>query len=483
MTKDLSSLIALGLFLLYAVAFVCVYRVLLTYRTAPGAIAWIMGLLGAPYVTVPLFLFFGRNRFSGYVRARRMGDQSLQPLFDRFESQNSAIPLPSYDASDQGPFSDDLLVLSRLARQPFTTGNQCTVLRDGEATFQALFEAMESAARYILLEFYIVRSDRVGQRIKSILQRKLAEGVEVWFLYDDIGSFSLSRNYFSELVKAGARVASFGNGNVRRRRFQINFRNHRKLLICDGNIGFVGGINLGDEYLGTAMGQEPWRDTHCRIQGPAVLGLQLAWLEDWNWASDELPELDWPMAAPPAGEQDVLILPANPADSHETGTLFFLNCINNARERIWIASPYFVPDLQILNALELACLRGVDVRILIPEKSDNQMIRLAAYSYLVQASRAGIGIYQYQQGFMHQKVVLVDNRYAAIGTANLDNRSMRLNFEITALSTAAAFVTDIENMLLEDLKACRLMTARDYRDRSLAFRIGCRAVRLLAPLL
>ncbi|SFM01659.1 cardiolipin synthase [Marinobacter zhejiangensis] len=478
MTQDLSSLIALGLFLLYALALSCVYRVLLTYRTAPGAIAWIMGLIGAPYVAVPLFLLFGRNRFTGYVRARRTGDQSLQPLFDRFESQPNTVLSPG-----DGEFSDDLKVFSRLARQPFTAGNHCTVLKDGEATFQALFDAMEKASHYILLEFYIIRSDRVGQRIKSILKRKLADGVKVWFLYDDIGSFSLSSKYLKELVAAGAQVASFGDGNVRRRRFQINFRNHRKLLICDGTVGFVGGINLGDEYLGTAMGQEPWRDTHCQIQGPAVLGLQLAWLEDWNWASNELPQLDWPLDAHPAGDQEALILPTGPADPHETCTLFFLNCINNARERVWIASPYFVPDLQIINALELAALRGVDVRILIPEKSDNQLIRMAAYSYLVQASRAGIGIYQYQQGFMHQKVVLVDDRYAAIGTANLDNRSMRLNFEITALSTAAAFVQDVDTMLTNDLQECRLMTARDYRDRSLLFRISCRAVRLLAPLL
>lgn len=478
MTQELSSLIALGFTFLYAIALACVYRVLLTYRTAPGAIAWIMGLLGTPYIAVPLFLFFGRSRFSGYVRARRIENQSLQPLFNRFESQTSTVINPG-----QNIVSDDLRVLCRLARQPFTSGNHCSVLKDGEATFRSLFEAMEAANRYILLEFYIIRSDRVGQRIKDILKRKLAEGVKVWFLYDDIGSFSLSRNYLRELVEAGAQVASFGDGNVRRRRFQINFRNHRKLLVCDGTVGFVGGINLGDEYLGTAMGQEPWRDTHCRIQGPAVLGLQLAWLEDWNWASNTLPHLEWPMDSAPAGDQEALILPTGPADSHETCTLFFLNCINNARQRIWIASPYFVPDLQVINALELAALRGVDVRILIPEKSDNQLIRMAAYSYLIQASRAGIGIYQYQHGFMHQKVVLVDERYAAIGTANLDNRSMRLNFEITALSTAPVFIQDVDDMLRQDLKGCRLMTARDYRDRSLLFRLSCRAVRLLAPLL
>ena len=472
------TLIAVALGLLYLLALVCVYRILLTYRTAQGAIAWIMALLGLPYLAVPLFLFFGRNRFSGYVRARRLGDRALTHLIDRLEQHPTTM-----DRARQHRLSDDLRVLSNLARQPFTDGNRCTVLRDGVATFQALFEAMENARSYILLEFYIIRSDRVGQRIKTILKRKLAEGVQVWFLYDDIGSVWLPRNYLRELREAGAHVASFGDGNVRRRRLQVNFRNHRKLLVCDGSVGFVGGINLGDEYLGAAAKREPWRDTHCRIEGPAVLGLQLAWLEDWNWASDERPELCWQPPSQRPGDHQVLVLPTGPADAHETCTLFFLNCINNARSRIWIASPYFVPDFQVINALQLAALRGVDVRILIPEKSDNLLIHMAAYSYLVQANSAGIGIYQYQQGFMHQKVVLVDDRYAAIGTANLDNRSMRLNFEITALSTAREFVGEVAIMLTEDLDHCRLMTARDYRDRSLLFRLSCRAVRLLAPLL
>ena len=472
------SLVALAVGLLYLAALACIYRILLTYRTAQGAIAWIIGLLGVPYVAVPLFALFGRYRFGGYVRARRMGNKGLTAMLNRFEQQTTSISAPADDY-----FTDELQVLCKLGRQPFTEGNRCTLLRDGEATFEALFEAMENATRYILMEFYIVRSDRVGRRIKSILERKLAQGVEVCFLYDNIGSVGLSRNYLRQLTAAGARVASFGDGNVRRRRFQINFRNHRKLLVCDGTIGFVGGINLGDEYLGTAMDQEPWRDTHCRIEGPAVTGLQLTWLEDWNWASDDCPELDWAPANNTAGEDRVLMLPTGPADDWETCTLFFLNCINNARNRLWICSPYFVPDFQIMNALQLAALRGVDVRILIPEKSDSRLIGLAAYSYLVQASKSGVGIYRYQPGFMHQKVVLVDDRYAAVGTANLDNRSMRLNFEITSVTTAPHFIRSVEAMLEDDLDNCRLMTERDYQDRSILFRLTCRAIRLLAPLL
>lgn len=473
-----TSLLAILVSLFYLGSAACIYRILLTYRTTQGAIAWIISLLGLPYVAVPLFLVFGRSRFGGYIKARRMGDQSLSELLDRFEEQKTSLSTPEQEQLDK-----QLQVLCKLGRQPFTESNRCALLRDGEATFEALISAMENATSYILLEFYIVRSDKVGQRIKTILEHKLAEGVQVWFLYDEIGSVGLPRTYLKELTKAGARVASFGDGNMRRRRFQMNFRNHRKLLVCDGKIGFVGGINLGDEYLGTAMDQEPWRDTHCRIEGAAVKGLQLAWLEDWNWASNEFPDLDWAPESKLPGDERVLVLPTGPADTWETCALFFLNCINNAQTRIWIASPYFVPDFQIVNALQLAALRGVDVRIIIPEKSDSQLVRLAAYSYLVQASQAGIGIYQYQPGFMHQKVILVDTDYAAVGTANLDNRSMRLNFEIMAINTSGSFVSEVDAMLTDDLIHCRKMTEQDYEGRSIMFRLTCRAVRLLAPLL
>lgn len=478
MTTPDPSWIIVGLVGLYALAAACVYRILLTYRTAQGAIAWILALIGLPYLAVPFFLLFGRNRFGGYLSAKRPDREKLTGALSQFEKHSTAIDCPG-----QAEASDELQVLSRLGRQPFTAGNRCDLLKDGAATFEALFEAMENAERYILLEFYIVRSDKVGQRIKSILKRKLAQGVQVWFLYDDIGSVWLPRKYLNELSAAGAHVSSFGDGNLRRMRLQINFRNHRKLLVCDGEVGFVGGINLGDEYLGSADDEEPWRDTHCRIRGPATQGLQLAWLEDWNWASDKIPDLNWTPSRVPDGDEEVLILPMGPADTYETGSLFFLNCINNARTRLWIASPYFVPDFQILNALQLAALRGVDVRIIIPEKSDSRMIGLAAYSYLVQASRAGIAIYRYQPGFMHQKTVLVDNRYAAVGTANLDNRSMRLNFEIMAINTSRAFVTRMEQMLTADLESCRLMTESDYKNRSIPFRLTCRAIRLMGPLL
>ncbi|MDX5298999.1 MAG: phospholipase D-like domain-containing protein, partial [Gammaproteobacteria bacterium] len=268
-----------------------------------------------------------------------------------------------------------------------------------------------------------------------------------------------------------------------RRRGHHHARTPRPLRGRAGRAGVVRGRPLGDEYLGAASGLAHWRDSHCRIEGPAVLALQLTFLEDWYWATHNIPRLHWRPWLPSGGDRHVVVLPSGPADDVETCTLFFMHCITRAQKRLWIASPYFVPDLQILHALQLASLRGVDVRVLIPENPDHRVVWLAAYSYLVQAERAGVGIYRYKPGFMHQKVLLVDDRFAAIGTANLDNRSMRLNFEVNAIVEDETFVEEVERMLVRDLAQSRRMTAQDYRNRSTLFRLACRAARLMAPLL
>jgi len=471
------SFIAISLAVVYSLALICALRVLLSSRTPQGAIAWIVALLSFPFVTLILYALFGRNRFSGYVRARRTGDREVAHFV---ESMEASLADARRGAPEHAP---ELSVLSQLVRLPVTGNNHCQLLHNGNETFEALFRALEEAQDYILLEFYIVRSDRIGRQIQSILLRKRKEGVRVHFIYDEIGSAGLDSDYRDTLTAAGAQVQAFGAGNSRRRRFQINFRNHRKLLVCDGRVGFVGGLNLGDEYAGTAADRPAWRDTHCRVEGPAVRALQLVFLEDWYWITNQVPAMDWSTYGSAEGNHNLLILPTGPADRFETCTLFFLNCINSARERIWIASPYFVPDQEIVNALQLASLRGVDVRIIIPQNPDHRLVRMAAYSYLIQADRSGIGIYHYQPGFMHQKILLVDDRYASVGTANLDNRSMRLNFEVNLINTEPDFVAEVAAMLAQDLAQCKRLTSEDYRNRSWGFRIMCRAIRLAAPLL
>ncbi len=473
------SWIAIAFAGIYLLALYCIRRVLLTYHSVHSAIAWIVALIAFPFFSLVFFVFFGRHRFEGYVAARRSGDQELIYISKEVLDTNARYfcPPPAH--------SPELAVISHLAKAPFSHNNQCALLIDGEATFGAMFEAIEQARSYVLLEFYIVRNDRIGQLLHDTLLRKQQQGVQVFFLYDAWGSASLPDQYIQALTSAGVEVHSFNSVKRLLSRFQVNFRNHRKLVVVDGDLAFMGGINVGDEYLGLDPDLSPWRDTQLKLRGPAVQALQLTFMEDWYWATGQTPRLRWqrrPEDTPPT-EGAVLILSTSAADEPETCMLAFLTMIHHARQRLWIASPYFVPDMQLINALHLAALRGVDVRILIPSRADFAWFQYAAYSYLEHAQQAGIKIYRYHSGFMHQKVWLIDNRYCVVGTHNLDNRSMRLNFETAAVITEGSLIASAEQMLEQDFSQAVRLTGDDYRNKSTAFKLTCRACRLLAPLL
>ena len=282
---------------------------------------------------------------------------------------------------------------------------------------------------------------------------------------------------------AGVVTSAFHTTKGKTNRFQLNFRNHRKIVVVDGKAAWVGGHNVGDEYLGKSPKFGAWRDTHVRIEGPAVQAIQFCFVEDWHWAANVFPELNWEPQQAVDGKDEILTVASGPADNLETCGLMFVQAINDARERVWIASPYFVPDLQILSALKLAALRGVDVRILLPQKGDHRTVYLASFSYFQNTLPLGIKIYRYSAGFMHQKVFLIDSSYAAVGTANLDNRSFRLNFEITILNYDPQFIKEVEDMLSADFSRSRRAVMEDYTRKSFFFKLAVRSARLLAPIL
>jgi cardiolipin synthase A/B len=263
-----------------------------------------------------------------------------------------------------------------------------------------------------------------------------------------------------------------------KRRLQLNFRNHRKLIIIDSETCFIGGHNIGDEYLSRDSKLGLWRDTHLQIDGPATLAAQLSFVEDWYWAQHQMLELNW-QAYRSTKNTKVLIIPGGPADSLETMSLSFVHLIQSAKNRIWIATPYFVPDQTVTCALQLAALKGLDIRILLPEKTDNPLIALAARSYVDELSPLGIRFYQYQAGFMHQKVMLIDNHLSYIGSANLDNRSLRINFELNALIECLDMANQVEAMLREDFSHSLAYP----KDSPLLLRLATKAARLLSPIL
>jgi cardiolipin synthase len=278
-------------------------------------------------------------------------------------------------------------------------------------------------------------------------------------------------------------VQPFKTNRGRANRLQINFRNHRKVVVVDGHTAYVGGHNVGDEYLGRHPRLSPWRDTHLEIRGPAALATQLAFIEDWHWATQQVLQLSWSPHTACSPGQRVLILTTGPADALDTCALFFVQAINAAQQRIWITSPYFVPDETVVAALQLAALRGVDVRIMLPAHPDHKLVYLAGLSFVQESVQNGVKLFRYQTGFLHQKVLLVDADLAAVGTANLDNRSFRLNFEFTALVADPGFAAQVEEMLEADFRNCLAVAADELESRPLPVRIAARAARLLAPVL
>lgn len=455
-------------------------RAIMETRTSQGAIAWAIALNGFPVFAVPAYWVFGQSKFDDYRQVRRQDLLETSPVADQVRDALSSQGM--LIAPTAGPERNQARLLERLAKLPFTRKNRVELLIDGEETFDAIFAGIAAAEKYILVQFYILRDDELGRKLKTVLMEKAAAGVRVYVLYDELGSARLSDAYHRDLRAAGALIWPFNTTQGRGNRLRLNFRNHRKIVVVDGRVAYVGGLNVGDEYLGKDPQLSPWRDTHVEVRGPVVQFVQVPFLEDWHWATGETLELDW--VPQPAGDSDniVMCLPTGPADELETATLFFLEAINSAQQRLWIVSPYFVPDEQLMSALQLAALRGVDVRILIPETPDQQLVYLSSFSYLQEAEKAGVNIYRYLPGFLHQKVMLVDDRYAAVGTANLDNRSMRLNFEVTMVVIDEDFAREMEAMLLEDFHHSRRATAAEYTDSSFLFRLSARVARLLAPI-
>jgi cardiolipin synthase len=440
-------------------------------RTSQGAMAWSLSLMLMPTLMLPLYWVFGRRKFRGYAKARRIG--------------KSGVHVPRRGLYAQIPHQLDARqqVLARTAQMPYTRGNDIELLIDGEQIFSALFTAIDSARHYILLEYYIVRDDAVGRQLSDKLIAKVQQGVTVHFLYDEVGSFKLGRQYLNTLREAGVDIRSFHTTKGRRNRLQLNFRNHRKIVVVDGEIGMLGGSNIGDEYLDKHPVLTPWRDTSVHIRGPAVHALQLTFLEDWYWACEQVPQLNWHIPEETSGTLDALVVPTGPADHMETCLLLFQQLMQNAKERLWIVSPYFVPDASIINALQLAALRGVDVRILLPEKPDKRTVWLSSFASLDEVQSTGVKVYRYQAGFLHQKVWLVDDDCALIGTANLDNRSFRLNFEIGIIGNDRVFAAQVESMLLADFNRSRLLPRDEVAKRGWLFRLAVRCSYLLAPIL
>jgi len=446
----------------------------LKVRTPQAALGWALALVTFPYFAVPLYWVFGRAKFIGYRRAATDGNGPLHAA-----AQEAATAIESF-ATESGPVDGLGRWRKVLTTLPPTRANHIELLVDGGATFDAIFAAIDLARDYLLVQFYIVRDDALGKKLQDRLVQRARAGVKIYFLYDEVGCHSLSRSWLRVLRDSGVRVEGFKTTRGRGNRFQLNFRNHRKLVVADGREALTGGINVGDEYLGRGSRFGPWRDTDVRVRGPAVQAAQLAFVEDWYWATDEVPPLSWTPQAADA-DQSVLVLATGPADEAERCSLAFVRAVNSARSRLWISSPYFVPDATVLTALQLAALRGVEVRVLLPRRTDHLLPMLSSFSYYESLAWAGIELWRYEPGFLHQKALLVDKQLAAIGSINVDYRSFHLNFELVVMVTDQGFAGQVEAMMKEDFAQSRRVDLTEYRTRPWWFKAAVRLARLLSP--
>ena len=469
----------ISILLSYIVVLTCVV-IILERRDPARTLAWLLIVIFLPVLGFVLYLVFGRHfRKRRMTAQKRVLNNYIYPLDETFS--DSQFNLPGIPPSKEGLIH---LILNN-TEYPVTLYNDVQVLTDGSQIFPAMMKAMEAAREHIHLETYILRDDNIGSRFAEILIRKAGEGVKVRIICDALGSRALKKAYLARLRAAGIQIESFFPVRFPYLHTRINYRNHRKILVIDGCTGFVGGINIGDEYLGQDPKFGYWRDTHLRIKGTAVYFLQRIFLQDWYFITKESPEDAFPCLPEEAaaGDKIVQITSSGPDTYWEAIMQVNYYAIATAQKSIYLTSPYFVPNESILTALKTAALSGVDVKILLPAKSDHVVVTLAAMSYLEELLETGIEVYLYQNGFIHAKVLTVDGIVSVIGSANMDQRSFKLNFEANALIYDEETTLRLECDFWNDLQVSQKLSLETFRERPLLKKMVESATRLLSPLL
>lgn len=449
--------------------------------------AWLLVLFFIPGFGFLIYIFFGRDSKRERVfEAKGRYDREVyynyiykSKYWDKMKEQTMCIKkrkdLIGYE------YLNDLAYLHINSGHWVTFNNKVESFIDGKEKFDSLIKDIRAARKYIHMEYYILRSDELGKTIVEELAKKALEGVEVRLLYDGMGCRVIKKGFFKQLVKNGGRVAVFLPPLIAR----INYRDHRKICIIDGQIGYIGGFNIGNEYLGIVKRYGAWRDTHLKIMGDAIDQLQIRFIMDWNFASHHHIALENSYFPNRMQSHDVCmqIVSSGPDTKWNNILNGYFKMMNEAEDHIYVETPYFVPDDGILEALRTAALSGIDVRIIIPANPDHFFVYWASMSYLGELLDAGVRCYQYEKGFIHSKAIFIDGKVSSIGTANMDIRSFELNFEINAFIYDEKTTKKLEKDFLQDLSFCTEITRDWYANRKWWFRLRESVSRLISPML
>lgn len=469
---------------LIAIVAVSLFILLDNSRNPIKSISWLLVIIFIPVIGILLYFFIGRNYRKNKIFSRKE-ISDLQHIEKHLGSKiitkiNMEIPNHIKIKRKEG-----IINLLRNNNKAFLTfDNNVQVLNNGTETFNSILSALNSAQNHIHLEYYIIEDGLIANKIRDILIKKANEGVIVRLIYDDLGSWGLSNNYINSLKKAGVRVFPFMPVRFHRLATKINYRNHRKIVVVDGKIGFVGGLNIADRYLEEDLEIGFWRDTHLRIEGSAVETLQLVFLTDWYFVSDRI--IDDSLYFPKHNVSEeclVQIASSGPDSDWASIKQAFFYAISTAHKYIFISTPYFMPDESILMALKTASLSGVDIRILMPSKSDSHIAQWCSMSYIEELLEANIKIYVYKIGFTHSKLIIIDDIFSSVGTANMDIRSFDQNFEINALIYNEAIAISLKKSFKQDIKTSEQILLDNYSKRSNVHKFKESLARIVSPLL
>ncbi len=456
-------------------------------RKEPQAVwAWILVLYFVPIAGFVFYILVGTDMYKQKIFRTKEVEDRLNEAIRQQEHQLKSKKLQEQDKELDG-FSDLVVYNLDTTGAVLTDTNDIDIIVDGEDKFRSLIDDIRKAESFIHIEYYIIKNDLVFNQIKDLLAQKVKQGVEVRVLYDAMGCRSTGKRYWRKIEKLGIHTAVFFPALFGRLQLRMNYRNHRKIVVIDNRVAYVGGFNVAKEYVGLDKKFGNWRDTHLRIRGEGILGLELRFLLDWNYAAKEnlFADPKYMTNFMPARRDncDMQIIYSGPDTSQQPIRDNYISLINKAKEKICIQTPYFIPDESMLTALMIAIRSGVEVNLMIPCKPDHPFVYWATYSYMGELVMAGANCYIYNDGFLHSKGIIVDDRVFCYGTANMDIRSFALNFEVNAIVYDSKKAREMAEYFAEDIEKCTLVTRKMYTSRNLWIRMKEQVSRLLSPVL